>query len=306
MKRFIPVMLTLIILLSIFIANEYTARAETVLLSGNPISLEILSAAAATDLADSIEALHANALVYVVAVRDSVKNTHTNLLSRIIAVRDSVSNTHKNSLIYIDTAMDTTTSAHSNILALTLAETTAIEDTLTDVHGALKIFELATGDTLTDLHGAVKIFESATADTLTDVHEKIEILDSLLDDIQGATGVFNEQADVPITVTALADSETTVLNLRTADTRFLIRNLRIKSADPGANTCTVRLYEFINDVFVSVDTFEITTANFTNYFNLYDLFGETQLAGDNFMITVGMDAGTAAITGQYSYAKTNN
>ncbi len=109
-----------------------------------------------------------------------------------------------------------------------------------------------------------------------------------------------------IAVTALADSETTVLNLRAADTRYVVRNLRLKSSDPGENNCTVTLYEYINNVFIAVDTFVVATGNFANYFSLQDMFGEPQLYGDNLMITVKMDVGTATITGQYSYAKTNN
>jgi hypothetical protein len=192
------------------------------------------------------------------------------------------------------------TDVHGVQVSIT-ADSTQNAGIVTDVHG-LQVS--ATKDSIngegiiTDVHG---LQVSATTDSTTN-----EATNAVADKIVAATGVLFEQADVPINVTAIADSGTTVLNLRALNTRYLVRNLRIKSADPNPNTVTVKLYEFINDAFVTVDTFAITTANYTTYFGLYDMFSVVQLAGDNLWITVETDAGTAAVTGQFSYAKTNN
>lgn len=190
------------------------------------------------------------------------------------------------------------------LLAATAA--TALQDSITAMHSKLETRTNGVKDTLTALHSKLETRHKTVADTLTDVHEKIELLDAMLDKIKGATGVLYEQADVPVTITAIADSGITVLNLRAATTRYAVRNLRLKSADPGANTVTITLWEFINDAFIAVDTFAITTANYTSYFSLQDMFGVPQLYGDNIMIMAQSDAGSYAITGQYSYAKTNN
>jgi hypothetical protein len=350
----------LIFLVLFMFAMTAVSGAETVLLSGNPISLEILSAAAATELADSLTATHAdltgraadiadtlhdahsNLFNFIKVARDTTTATHTDLTTRAKLLADSLTATHSrtetigkalsDTLTATHSRMetlgkalgdtltathadltgraadiaDTLTATHANILDLVLTETTAIEDTLTDVHSSVKSFETAITDSLTDTHSRLETISedlktSVTADSTTN-----EATNAVADKIVAATGVLFEQADAAINVTALSDSGTTVLNLRTVNTRYVVRNLRLKSADPGANTVTVKLYEFINDVFVAVDSFEITTLNFATYFNLYDLFGETQLAGDNLWITVETDAGTAAITGQYSFAKTSN
>jgi len=95
-----------------------------------------------------------------------------------------------------------------------------------------------------------------------------------------------------------------IFDLNTTGLTYLINNVRIKSADPGANTVTITLYELINDSSVAVDTFDITTANYGTYFSLYDMFSINQLAGDDIQITVSCDAdGNHAITGQYQYAQ---
>lgn len=188
---------------------------------------------------------------------------------------------------------------------------------LADSVAVLTDFISATGDTLTDVHKKIETRTFGVIDTLTAIHSKLETRTKTLPDtltsihtrlakIASATGILYEQSDAAVNITAIADSGITVLNLRTANTRYVIRNLRLKCADPGANTVTITLWEFINDAFIAVDTFAITTSNYTTYFNLYDMFGETQLAGDSIMIMAQSGAGSYAVTGQYSYAKTNN
>ena len=139
-------------------------------------------------------------------------------------------------------------------------------------------------------------------------------IEALVDDLEasqtaqnGATGIAREQADVAVAIDAILASETTVFDLSTATTRYIVRHLRLKSVDPGAETITVRLYELVNDVLTAVDSYAITTANYTQYHSLMDMFGLPQLAGDNLKVTVQASAaGPYAITGQYSFAKTNN
>jgi len=127
-----------------------------------------------------------------------------------------------------------------------------------------------------------------------------------IDAIKGATGIFYEQTDTAVNITAIAASETDVLNLAVANTRYIVRSLRLKCADPGANTVTVRLYELVNDVLTEVDSFDIDAANFATYHSLMDMFGLPQLAGDSLKVTVQASAGGPyAVTGQYGHAKTN-
>jgi len=143
---------------------------------------------------------------------------------------------------------------------------------------------------------------------LTD--ERSENLDLLpgintkIDSIVGATGAFLEQADTAVTINAVL-AETDVLDLSVADTRYIVRSLRLKAVDPGVGeTITVRLRELINDVSTIVDTFTIDTNNFGTHHSLMDMFGVPHLAGDDIHVTVlASAAGPYAITGQYSHAK---
>jgi len=131
-------------------------------------------------------------------------------------------------------------------------------------------------------------------------------LKAAIDAIKSATGIFHEQPDAAVNITAIAASETDVLNLAVANTRYIVRSLRLKCADPGANTVTVRLYELVNDVLTVVDSFDIDATNFATYQSLMDMFGLPHLAGDNLKVTVQASAGGPyAVTGQYSHAKTN-
>ncbi len=117
------------------------------------------------------------------------------------------------------------------------------------------------------------------------------------------TNAWDEQTDVPVNISAIAASETSVFDLSVAATSYKVNSLRLKSADPGAQVMTVKLYELINDVSTVVGTYTITTSSYTTYYSLVDMFGVNQLAGDNLKITVQMDGGAAvAVTGQYHYA----
>ena len=134
----------------------------------------------------------------------------------------------------------------------------------------------------------------------------ISSVETLLLILLGATGVFHEQADTVVDITAINASETNVLNLAVADTRYIVRSLRLKCADPGANTVTVRLYELVNDVLTEVDSFDIDATNFGTYHSLMDMFGLPHLAGDSLKVTVqASTGGPYAVTGQYGHAKTN-
>jgi len=115
--------------------------------------------------------------------------------------------------------------------------------------------------------------------------------------------VLDQQADVAVTLNATT-SAANIFDLNTAGLTYHINNLILKSVDPGADTITVKLYELVNDASVLVDSFDITTSNYTNYFKLYDMFSVHQLVGDDIQITIESDANSYAITGQYQYSET--
>lgn len=130
------------------------------------------------------------------------------------------------------------------------------------------------------------------------------LLEDKLDSIALAgAGVLHEQADVPFNINATNVGETNVFSLAAANTRYVVRSLRLKCVDPGAKTVTVRLYELVNNVQALVDFFDITAANFTTAHSLMDMFGLAQLAGDSLKVTViATAAGPYACTGQYCMA----
>ena len=112
-----------------------------------------------------------------------------------------------------------------------------------------------------------------------------------------------EQADVGFSVNAVLAAEADVLNLAVAGTRYVVRNLILKSVDPGAETITVRLYLLVNDGLVEVDSFVIDTNNWGTYHSLMDMFARPELVGEEIKVTVqATAAGSYAQTGQYSYA----
>lgn len=118
-----------------------------------------------------------------------------------------------------------------------------------------------------------------------------------------------KQVDSPdVNITAILANETDVLNLAAAaNTTYILNHLRLKSADPGANTVLVRLYEEVNGVLTNVDTFTIGTAGalneYTDYFNFMDMFSLAHCAGNNIKVTVqASGGGPYAVTAQYQYA----
>jgi hypothetical protein len=157
-----------------------------------------------------------------------------------------------------------------------------------------------------DLIGYLRrIMNKSAAETFNPATDSLEAIADAVSG-GGTPNVFQEQADVAVNTTAPnTPAENNILNLAAADTRYIVRNLRLKCADPGANTVTVRLYELVNDVLTQVDSFDITAANFATYHSLMDMFGVPYLAGDRLQVTVQASAGGPfAVTGQYSFANT--
>ena len=171
------------------------------------------------------------------------------------------------------------------------AAKTNIEQTLEDL-----------GDVLA---GAAGIVTFPAAAIPADGVSIAEVLRQIYNDVIALAGanIFHEQPDTAVNITAIAAGETNVLNLVVAATRYIVRSLRLKCADPGANTVTVRLYELVNDVLIVVDTFAIDATNFATYHSLPDMFGLMHLAGDNLRVTVQASAGGPyTVTGQISHA----
>jgi hypothetical protein len=135
----------------------------------------------------------------------------------------------------------------------------------------------------------------------SDFNNSTDSLEAIAD---SAMAIFHEQADTPLTYNT-DDSEGTVLSLATASTRYILRSLYLKFADPGANTITIRLKLLINDISTTVKSYTVTTDNYGDYLSLMDMFGEPMIAGDSIIVTTQNSAAVAvAVTGQYSYAKT--
>ncbi len=169
----------------------------------------------------------------------------------------------------------------------------------------ITVYDNATGTFTTAAFSAVV----AVGDEIliSRVFPLISITNTRVASICGPSGILQDQPAVAVNINAIVGAETNVFNLSAADTRYLVRSLRLKSVDPGANTVTVRLYELVNGASTVVGTFDITTVNFATYFSLMDCFGVPHLAGDNLRVTVQASAGGPyAITGELSYAKTNN
>ena len=144
-----------------------------------------------------------------------------------------------------------------------------------------------------NIYGNARVTDNHGAGTTVNDYTKETQLDT----------IFQEQADTAVNVDAILASETDVFDLNVADTRYIVRSLRLKCADPGADTVTVRLRELENDVSTIVATFDIIAANFATYFSLMDMFGVQYLAGDDLQVTVQASAaGPYQVLGQYSYA----
>jgi hypothetical protein len=112
---------------------------------------------------------------------------------------------------------------------------------------------------------------------------------------------WHQQSVVTGTVNAVV-GVADIFDLSVAGFSYMVNDLHIKCADPGADTVYVKLYELINAVDTLVSTHTITTVNYATIFSLMDMFGLEHLAGDNLHITVTSSAGTYAVAYKYHYA----
>jgi hypothetical protein len=130
--------------------------------------------------------------------------------------------------------------------------------------------------------------------------QKIDDLEVMLKELED---VFKEQESVEVNLNATT-TETDILHFNEINTRYILRNLSLKCSDTGIDTVTITLYGLINNILTTIDTFDITTDNYTTYFKLMDMFAINDFAGDEIKVTVEADDNSYPIIGQYSYAKT--
>lgn len=216
----------------------------------------------------------------------------------------------RDELIHALTAYSGITTADGNANGLTLIDANLIgsQDFLTGKNAILMSGNAALEDsgivTFDPVTGTVAV-KKAYTDALGVPSQVVAGTIWRVLNFPSLNALLNENPAVPVNISAILASETNVLNLNTASTRYIVRSLRLKSANPGADTVTVRLYELINGVSTLVDSFGITAATFATYFSLMDMFGIPYLAGDNLKVTVQVTGagGPYAVTGEYSYAQ---
>ncbi len=161
-----------------------------------------------------------------------------------------------------------------------------------------------------DNEGQARPVVASTAGTLTvfpAFDNNVALNDTLILISAWRPDVWNQQDDVAVTfnVTNVAAD---VLDLSVAGYSYDLNSLRLKFADPGAQTITVTLYELINDAATAVDTFEVDgggagVGNWETYHSLMEMFGVPHISGNDIRIAaVASDAGPYACTGQYQYA----
>ena len=126
----------------------------------------------------------------------------------------------------------------------------------------------------------------------------------------GAPKLYVEQipaTDIDETVT---DTETDCVLVTLpyiAARTYCLRHLRLKCADPVAQTVTIRLYERWNDAIAQlIDSFDIDTNNFETYHSLMDVFSVPEIHSDAILIRAVHDgvspADDMAIEATYRYA----
>jgi len=234
--------------------------------------------------------------LYAAAVNATLMRYVKGLITAGIAVPGAVSDVGP-AITDFDTTLAEATDDHYNGMLLMIIDgpNAGQAHTIDDYAGGTKNVSFRVGDQWTDVPvdgNSFVILPSAALYTVAG--------------ITGATGIFHEQADAGFTEEIVA-AETFIVTLTVADTRYILRDLRVKCEDPtAANTVTITLYTLINGVETAVDTFVITNANFGTYHSLMDMFGVPYVAGDSIRVSAtGSAAGPYTLDGQYSHGKTN-
>jgi len=182
-------------------------------------------------------------------------------------------------------------------LFVILSKTPAIAE-VAALTALVQALMLDVGDASTSVLGSIwNILGDPAVDLATSIA-------TILAAIAAIDAGFQEQPDVAVDTTAPdAPAENNILNLAAADTRYIVRSLRLKADNPNPNNITVSLYELVNGGSIVVDTFIIDNANFGTYHSLMDMFGLPHLAGDNLRVTVqASTGGPYTVIGQYSFA----
>lgn len=112
--------------------------------------------------------------------------------------------------------------------------------------------------------------------------------------------VFN----TPVNINATNAGETDILHFALLNPIvYTLRGLRLKTANPGPATISIRLYQLINNVLTFTDQWDINAGNWLTFFDLMDMFGVPHISDAEIQVTaIASAAGPYAVTGQYSYA----
>jgi len=136
-----------------------------------------------------------------------------------------------------------------------------------------------------------------------DTHSLKQIKDAIAG-IAGAGQVYAEQipdVDVDETVTS-TETDCVLVNLAyAADYTYALRHLRVKCSDPGARIVTLKLYEYWNDAFQLMDTFDIDSTNYATYHSLMDMFGLPEVHSDSILIRAVHDGTIETIPIECTY-----
>lgn len=180
--------------------------------------------------------------------------------------------------------------------------------TTTTVWGDVVVDHLINGAGTIDINGSLQSNRNNPAlDNIANILGTITVTGiAQIHGVINNTGTFTYkglQPETAVNVTAIV-AGVDVLNLAAAaGTHYIVSKLRLKCADPGVDTVTIRLYERVNGALTLVATNTIDTTKAGYYFSLADMFGVNQLVGDNLQVTAIASANSYAVTASYSWEK---
>ncbi|MBA7606438.1 hypothetical protein ES703_13586 [subsurface metagenome] len=156
-----------------------------------------------------------------------------------------------------------------------------------------------TGGTI-NIYGNARVTDASAGGCTVNDYTKETQLDTIEAAIAAIAGVdaYVEQipdTDVNETVEDV-EANCVLVNLAyVAGRTYALRHLRLKCADPGAQTVTIRLYERWNDAIAQlIDSFDIDGTNFGTYHSLMDMFAVPEIHSDAILIRAVHDGASPA------------
>ena len=119
----------------------------------------------------------------------------------------------------------------------------------------------------------------------------------------GGGGGGSPHTEIDFNLAIGSGAETNLLDLISAGKIFILKDIDLKSDNPGVDAITIKLYKNINGVLTQVDSTVIDSTNFSDTQSIMDTFARDDVVSAHIKVTAQTSANNYNVIGSASYSE---